>query len=76
MSLGVNYGAFSITTNASLTGIMWRTVMKKEHLSVIVGESALLNLPLMTAALMIVASLSGRYMLPGVSQHTILEQIF
>jgi tetrahydromethanopterin S-methyltransferase subunit D len=56
MSLGVNYGAFSITTNASLTGIMWRTVMKKEHLSVIVGESALLNLPLMTAALMIACS--------------------
>jgi hypothetical protein len=30
--------------------------MKKEHLSVIVGESALLNLPLMTAAMMIACS--------------------
>jgi tetrahydromethanopterin S-methyltransferase subunit D len=56
MSLGVNYGAFSITTSASLTGIMWRTVMKKEHLSVSVGESALLNLPIMTAAMMIACS--------------------
>jgi Na+/H+ antiporter NhaD/arsenite permease-like protein len=57
LSPGLNYGAFSIAVSASLTGVMWRTVMKKEHLSVTVGEFARVNLPIIVAAMMIACSI-------------------
>jgi Na+/H+ antiporter NhaD/arsenite permease-like protein len=56
LSIGVNYGAFSLSISASLTGIMWRTVLNKEgrHLGRL--EFARVNLPMIAMAMLIACS--------------------
>lgn len=57
LSIGVNYGAFSLSISASLTGIMWRTVLNKEgrHLGRL--EFARVNLPIIAMAMLTACSI-------------------
>lgn len=53
MALGVNFGAFSMTFGASLAGIMWRTVLKEQHVRVQRLEFARVNFPIIAFAMVI-----------------------
>jgi hypothetical protein len=48
MALGVNYGAFSMTSGASLAGVMWRKVSHVRSL-----DFARVNLPIIAFAMTI-----------------------
>jgi hypothetical protein len=51
--LGCNYGAFSITFGASLTGIMWQEVLNKQKISVRHLDFARVNLPIIIFAMIV-----------------------
>lgn len=53
LSIGVNFGAFSLTISASLTGIMWRTVLNKEHQPVGQLDFARVHLPIIAVTMII-----------------------
>lgn len=53
LSLGVNYGAFGISMSASLTGIMWRSVLMKERLRVGQMEFLRVNLPIIVYSMVV-----------------------
>ncbi|KAF1357570.1 putative arsenite transmembrane transporter protein [Lizonia empirigonia] len=56
LSIGVNFGAFSLTISASLTGIMWRTVLNKEHRPVRQLDFARVHLPIIAVSMIIACS--------------------
>ncbi|KAI0112538.1 hypothetical protein GGR51DRAFT_44864 [Nemania sp. FL0031] len=53
MALGVNYGAFSIAFSASLAGLLWRDILSRKHIRVRGLEFARVNLPIISAAMVI-----------------------
>jgi Na+/H+ antiporter NhaD/arsenite permease-like protein len=53
LSLGVNYGAFGISMSASLTGIMWRSVLRKEKIRVGQLEFWRVNVPTIAFSMVI-----------------------
>ena len=53
LSLGVNYGAFGISMSASLTGIMWRTVLMKEKIRVRPLEFWRVNVPIIAFSMVV-----------------------
>lgn len=56
LSIGVNYGAFSWTFYASLTGIMWREALGRQHVRVGGLEFMRVMLPIVVAAMVVACS--------------------
>jgi Na+/H+ antiporter NhaD/arsenite permease-like protein len=57
LSIGVNYGAFSLSISASLTGIMWRTVLHKEGIRLGAVQFARVNIPIIAISMAIACSI-------------------
>ncbi|EIN06426.1 hypothetical protein PUNSTDRAFT_105417 [Punctularia strigosozonata HHB-11173 SS5] len=51
LALGVNYGAFSATFNASLAGLLWRDILARKHIIVRRLDFARVNLPIIAIAM-------------------------
>ena len=53
MAIGVNYGAFSTAFSASLAGLLWRDILRWEHIRVHGLEFARVNLPIIAISMMV-----------------------
>jgi Na+/H+ antiporter NhaD/arsenite permease-like protein len=53
MALGVNYGAFSMTFNASLAGLLWRDILGRKHIHVRSLDFARVNLPIIAISMVV-----------------------
>jgi len=51
MALGVNYGAFSISFAASLSGLLWRDILASKHVLIRRLDFYRVNLPIIAIAM-------------------------
>jgi Na+/H+ antiporter NhaD/arsenite permease-like protein len=51
MALGVNYGAFSISISASLSGLLWHDILARKHVRVNRHGFYQVNLPIIACAM-------------------------
>ena len=55
LAIGSNIGAFSFSFSASLAGLLWRSILEQKGIRVRQRQFALLNLPIVSAAMFISA---------------------
>ncbi|KAH8728428.1 hypothetical protein GQ44DRAFT_609262 [Phaeosphaeriaceae sp. PMI808] len=53
MTIGVNYGAFSLAFSASLAGMLWRDILARKHIRVGGLEFARVNLPIIAITMVV-----------------------
>ncbi|KAF8309014.1 hypothetical protein DL93DRAFT_1795316 [Clavulina sp. PMI_390] len=53
LALGVNYGAFSLTFNASLAGLLWRSILARKGIHVRAVDFARYNNPLIWCSMIV-----------------------